>query len=288
MLAIYKKELKGYFSSMLGYIYLAIFMLIVGIYFIYYNVIYYVTDFSGYALSGCKIIFIMLVPVMTMRSFASERKNKTDQLLLTSPVSVTEIVIAKYLAAVTLFAISTVFTVIYPVIISFFGKVDIGYTICGYLGFFLYGCCLFAIGIFISTLTEYSIVAAIVSAVVFLVIHLCDAFIPYIPLGKPYSIAAIVIVIAVIAVLFYLDTKKIYISAISTGVLAIAAVIWYFVKTSWYDSGLSTVLTWLSLSKRSLELSNGLLNVSNIVFFVAFIAVFLFMSIQTVQKRRWK
>lgn len=117
MMAIYKRELKSYFQSMIGYAFIAFLMLFTGIYFTAYNLNYGYPYFS-YALSATMFIFLVAVPVLTMKCFAEERKSKTDQLLLTSPVSVIEIVLGKYFAMVTVFLVPVLLSCIYPLIIK--------------------------------------------------------------------------------------------------------------------------------------------------------------------------
>ena len=288
MLAIYKKEVRSYFTSMLSYIYLGLFMVVVGFYFSLYCVFYGMNDFAYYVLNYCTVIMIMLLPVLTMRTFAEERKNKTDQLLLTAPVSVGSIVIGKFLALFTLFMVSVVLTMIYPLIISLFGTISMPLLVSGYIGFILFGACLLAIGMFISTLTENQFVAAIVTVVVFLGIYLGDSLLSLIPAGKVITIVFFGIIILGIMVLFYVDTKKVLPSVV-VGVIGSAAIlITYLVKSSLFDNGVATFINWLSLVQRYAEFVNGLVDLSTITYLLSVVGIFLFLSTQVIQKRRWK
>ena len=127
MQAIYKKELRAYFNGIIGWLFIAFFLVFVGIYFFLYNLYSGYSDF-GYTLSSITIVFIFLIPMVTMRLMAEEKKQKTDQLLLTAPVSVEQIILGKYLATVTLFAIVMAICCIYPIIMSFFGDVNMVIT----------------------------------------------------------------------------------------------------------------------------------------------------------------
>lgn len=162
MKAIYKREMHAYFTSPIGYVFIGVFMLLSGIFFsveMFRHRVGSVTD----VLPICMVVLMLLVPIITMRLFAEEKANKTDQLLLTAPIKVTEIVKGKFFAAMSIFAVSVLSTLSYVVIGSIYGDILIGETFCAYLGYFLFGALLISIGLFVSTLTENQIVAAVLT-----------------------------------------------------------------------------------------------------------------------------
>lgn len=166
MWTIFKKELKTYFLSPIGYIAIGIFMLLYSIFF-YLTTITYGSVFMGdlyYATARYGLLLI--VPLLTMRMFAEERKNGTEQLLLTSPRSVTSIVLGKFFAAVAVILITMIFSIVYAVIISFFGNVNIPTLIVTMLGFLLVAMAATSIGMLASSITENQIIAAIITIVV--------------------------------------------------------------------------------------------------------------------------
>lgn len=160
MAAIYKRELKSYFQCMTGYVFIAFLVLFVGIYFMAYNLMSGYPYFS-YTLSGMVTIVMIGIPVLTMRSFADDRKTKTDQLLLTAPVSVPNMVLAKYLSMVTVFAVPVLISCLCPLIIKMNGTAYLKADYASILAFFLLGCVYIAIGMFISSTTESQIIAAV-------------------------------------------------------------------------------------------------------------------------------
>lgn len=162
MKAIYKRELQAYFHSFLGALFIGATLFLLGIYFTVYD-LFMGYPYIGYALSAVIFLFFISIPVLSMRVLAEERQKKTDQLILTSPVSVFSIVAGKFLALATVFAIPTVIISFYPVIMSFFGTIDFGKSYLAILGFFLYGLAGIAVCIFISSLTESQVIAAVVS-----------------------------------------------------------------------------------------------------------------------------
>ena len=166
MWAIYKKELKTYFLSPIGYVAIGIFMIMYSIFF-YLTTITYGSVFMGdlyYATARYGLLLI--IPLLTMRIFAEERKNGTEQLLLTSPRSVTAIVLGKFLAAVTVILITLILSIIYPVIISFFGTVNIPTLIVTIIGFLIVAMAAISIGMLASSITENQIISAIITVVV--------------------------------------------------------------------------------------------------------------------------
>ena len=162
MTAVYKRELRSYLTSMIGYLFIFFILLLTGIYFSAYQLDAAYPRFE-YTLSALTFVFLISVPILTMRTLAEERKQKTDQLLLTAPVSVGKIVMGKYLALVTIFAIPMAIICLYPLVMSKFGTVSFGTAYTGILGFFLLGCANLGIGVFISSLTESQVIAAVLT-----------------------------------------------------------------------------------------------------------------------------
>lgn len=162
MAAIYKREFLSFFHSFTGWLFLAATMFIMGVYFTAYNMFYGDPNISG-VLASVMFLFVITIPILTMGIIADDRKHKTDQLILTAPVSVVRIVLGKYLALLSVFAIPAIAIGLTPVILSFFGTFQMGVSYTALLGFFLYGALSLAIGVFISSLTESVIIAAIIT-----------------------------------------------------------------------------------------------------------------------------
>lgn len=166
MWAIYKKELKTYFLSPIGYITIGIFMLMYSIFFYLTTVAYGSVDMGNLYYATARYGLLLMAPLLTMRMFSEERKNGTEQLLLTSPRSVTSIVLGKFFAAVTVIFITVLLSTIYSVIISFFGTVNIPTVIVTMFGFLLLGMAAISVGTLASSITENQIIAAIITIIV--------------------------------------------------------------------------------------------------------------------------
>ena len=167
MFAIYKKELKSYFLSPTGYITIGLFLLIFSLFFYLTTVSVGGYDIGNLYFNTARYGLLIIVPILTMRMFAEERKNWTEQLLLTSPRSITEIVLGKFLAGVSVIVITLIFSLIYYAILCFFKAPNLVPTLVMILGFLLVGMAAISIGMFISSLTENQIISAVVTIVFF-------------------------------------------------------------------------------------------------------------------------
>ena len=180
MAAIYKRELSGYFNSAIAYVVLAVFFFFSGFFFYAYCFVGDTTSLS-YVFANMFYIIMFIIPVLTMKTFAEEKRQKTDQALLTSPTSLTEIVLGKFLGAFTVYGLCCVIFLLYGVVISFFAQPQWSVVLCTLLGILLLGAALVAINIFISSLTESMVVAAVVGMAAGLVIDTMSYFISIIP-----------------------------------------------------------------------------------------------------------
>lgn len=168
MLAIYKKELRSYFHSFIGCLFVGVSLFFIGLYYFVYCLLYGYPYFS-YVINSVVVVFMLTVPILTMRIMAEERRSKTDQLILTAPVSVSRIVLGKFLALLTILAIPTAVSAVYPLILMRFGSVPLGECYLALLAFFLYGAVSIAIGLLVSSLTESQVIAAVLGFVLLFV-----------------------------------------------------------------------------------------------------------------------
>ena len=286
MLAIYKREVRSYFQSMVGCVFVAFLIAFTGIYFMAYNLTAGYPYFS-YTLSGTLIVFIVGIPLITMRSFSEERKNKTDQLLLTAPVSVSGIVIGKYLALVTVFAVPMAVMCTYPLIMSRFGTVEFASAYTAVLGFFLLGCANIAIGVFMSALTESQVIAAVLTFVFLFAFYMMNGISSFFSQTSMSTAVAFGLLIVAVAIIIYTMIKNILISAVIGAAGEIALVIVYVVKSSIFQGGIQKVLNVFNLSGHYDNFTNGVFDVTGIVYFISVVAICLFLTMQSIQKRRW-
>ena len=242
----------------------------------------------GTTLSSVVFLFLILVPVLTMRSLSEEQKNKTDQLLYTSPVSVGEIVFGKYLALVSVYAIPVLVICLYPVIMDEYGTVDFGMAYLAIFGFFLLGCAYISVGLFISSITESQIIAAVISFGVLLFSYLVSGITGFFSDTAITSFVAFTVILIMFCLIYYLMAKNILASTAVFLVGEIALVILYFVKKTWFEGAIAKVLKTFDLAAASTNMiQNGILDFTDIIFYLSVIGLFLFFTVQSIQKKRW-
>ncbi len=286
MFAIYKKELKNYFINMTGYIFIAFMLAITGIFTTIINLNQTYPMFEQ-VLANITIVFLLIIPILTMRSVAEERHSKTDQLLYSLPVSITQIVLAKYFAMFTVLLIPTAIIGLYPLILSIFGTVYLGTAYASLLGFLLLGGALLAVGMFMSSLTESQVIAAVASFGVIFAMYLMSALASLVPAGAMASLVCFAIVLLIFVLIIYNLTKNTTVAGITgaAGAFLLAGI--YFINSALFDGLFASVLTWLSVFDRFTTFTNGLFDMTCVVYYVSLIALFVFCTIQSVEKRRW-
>ena len=287
MLAIYKRELKSYFHSMTGCVFIAFLVMFTGIYFMAYNLNAGYPYFS-YTLSGSLIVLLVGIPLLTMRSLSEERKTKTDQLLLTAPVSLTKVVLGKYFAMVTVLAVPNVIFCLFPLLIKLQGTAYLLVDYSSIAVFFLLGCVYLAIGMFMSSLTESQIIAFISTFGILLLLYLWDGILSFLPGSALSGMIGILLILTLIVVYIYHMTKNWMLAAGIEAVGIAAALIVYFVKSSLYENLLTKLLGRLALADVFMNISSSnIVDVSGLLLYVSILIIFVFLTIQTIQKRRW-
>ena len=261
-------------------------LLLTGIYFSAYQLGAAYPRFE-YTLNALTFVFLISVPILTMRVLAEERKQKTDQLLLTAPVSVGKIVLGKYFALVTIFAIPMLIMCLYPLLMSKFGTVSMGAAYTGILGFFLLGCANLAIGVFISSLTESQVIAAVLTFVFLFAFYMMNGISSFFSEGSLSTCITFGLLILAAAIVIYTMIKNLLISAIVCVVGEIALVIVYVVNSSFFSGGIQKVLNVFNLSSHFDNFANAIFDVKGILYFVSVITVCLFLTVQSIVKRRW-
>lgn len=287
MLAIIKKELLVYFTTMTGYIYLAALILNFAYIFVMACVFGGYPDYSVVILSTIST-FMILVPISTMRLFADESKQNTDQLLYTSPMSISKIVIAKFLGACALFLIGILITSTFPLIISNYGTVGFQKIMVVTLGYILLIFCFISIGVFISSITQNQIIAAAGTFGAIFFFMNADIIGQTLPTSRASSIVFFLLVSLLIAFILYDATKN---WAITIGLFILECIligVLFFVDPLLFDAAIYNVFLWFSPIYRFQDAAMGILNVSDMIYYITFIIAFIFLTVNTIEKRRWR
>ena len=288
MTAIYKRELKSYFTSPIGYVVLALQVAVTALYFTSYC-LFNGYPYAAYPLYGTSIILLFTVPFLTMRSMSEDRKTKTDQLLLTAPVSTTSVVLGKYLAMITIYGIADLIYCIYPIAIRLFG--DYYATGADYLAIlthFLLACVYIGIGLLISSLCENQIIAVIGTFAALFVLYMWSGILNLLPTTAFSSLVMIfVLLLAAAVVLYYLSRTTLIPGIVAIGGAIIAAV-FYLVDDSSFESLVPNALSAFNLSEPFSSIaSNQLLDIPGLLLYFSLIFLTLFLTVQGVQRRRW-
>lgn len=286
MIAVLKHELRLYFHSLTAYVFGAFLLAFVGIGSMLYNLQAAVSNFEYVLSFGC-LVFVVIVPILTMRVIAEERKQKTDQLLYSLPITTTQVIMGKYLSLLTVYLIPLCIICLYPLIFSQFGDVYLLTSYGSILGFFIMGAALLALGLFVSSLTDNQGFAAGIGIAVILLNYYSVSLSEYISSTSFGSVAAICVLIFILAAVIRHLTKNEKL-AYGIGVLMFTVtMVTYYLEPTKFEGLLPNIMTKLSLFQRFYSFVNGVFDMTAIVYYVTFAAFFLFLSVQSLEKRRY-
>lgn len=286
MTAIYQKELNSYFRGMLGYLFTAFVLIFAGIYTMAYNLSGAYSNFA-YVLDAISFIYLIAVPILSMRTFAEERKQKTDQLLYAMPVPMSSVVMGKYLAMVTVLLIPMGILCVYPLILTQFGTISLGTAYGSIFAFFMLGACLLSVGLFISSLTDNQVASAVMTLVAVLLLFFMSGLASFVSSEASASLMALIIVSLIFAFVLYALSKN-PIVALAVGIISVSGLLGYYAFDSSVFEGLfGDIMTQLSVFDRFYGFIDGVFDLKAIVYYASMIAVFLFLTVQSMEKRRW-
>ena len=286
MRAVYKKELKSYFLTPGAYIFMGAFLLIAGLLFSLQNIFTGNSDFATF-LGSLIFIFLLVVPILTMRLFTEEKRQKTDTLLLSSPVSIVGIVLGKYLAAVTVFLLTLVVTILFPLFLSFHGKMDWAQIWGTYIGFFFLGSACIAMGTFLSEVAESQTSAAILTFCGLLASWVIDYVRSFVPMSSMAGAIFILILAGIAIAVFQNKAQDWRISAAAAVVAIVVVIILYFTAADALYGLISKFIAWFSLTSRFQRFSMGILKLDAVIYYMSFSAFFLYITGSRIENRRW-
>ena len=286
MTAVLKHELRNYFHTLTAYVFGAFLLAFIGLGATLYNLQAAVSNFE-FVLSFGSLVFVVIVPILTMRVIAEEKKQRTDQLLYSLPITTTEVVLGKYLALLVVYLIPLAVVSVYPLIFARYGDVYLLTSYGSIFAFFVLGAALIALGVFISSLTDNQGFAAGIGIAVILLNYYSASLSEYVsstPAGALIAAFALVIVLGV--VIRHL-TKNEHLAYGFYFLAGGAVLILYLADPEAFSGLLPAVMKTLSLFERFYVFVNGVFDLTAIVYFVTFAAFFLFLSVQSLEKRRY-
>lgn len=286
MRAVFRHELSSYFTGLTAYVFTAFVLLFGGIYTMSYNLNAGITDFQ-YVVGSVSFVFLLIVPILSMRVLAEEKRQKTDQLLYSLPITMTQVVLGKYFAQLVVLLVPVAVMGIYPLILSAFGNIYYPAAYGSLIGFYFLGAALLAIGMFISSLTESQPVAAGLCFVVMLLNYFIASLADFVPSSAAASFAAFSLVAALVCLVFYLMTKSGFGAAAIFVAAEGALTVVFIVNSTAFEGAFGDMMEKLSLFEQFYRFVDGVFDVRGIVYFLSVVGVFLFLSVQSMEKRRW-
>lgn len=286
MIAVFKHEMRTYFHSLTAYVFGAFLLVVVGVGAMLYNIQAAVSNFE-FVLSFSSLVFVVIVPILTMRVIAEERRQKTDQLLYSLPISTTQVILGKYLALLVVYLIPLCVICLYPLIFSQFGDVYLLTSYGSILAFFILGAALIALGVFLSSLTDNQGFAAGISVAVILLNYYSVSLSEYTSSTAFGSLVALYVLTVVLGFLIRYLTKNDTLAYGVCLVLLAGLAVSYFMNSSLFEGLLPRLMEQLSLFERFTAFVNGVFDLTAIVYYLSVIGLFLFLSVQSLEKRRY-
>ena len=289
MNAIFKRELRSCFHGMIGYVLTAFMLVSTSIYFVALNLGYGPTDFGYYTLYRTIFMLLLYIPVLTMRSFAEERHSRTDQLLLTSPVPTWGIVLGKYFALCVIFAVPCVVDVAMILVLKVLGAtaVSTAANFASLLCYYLMGCAAIAVGVFLSSLTENQIIAAISGVAALLLAYMMPSLRTMFTAGSAVALAVFTAIGAVLSVVAGLRSRSFTLGCLTFAGCCAALTALFLLQSSWLTEAFSAVLSALCLFTPFEDFVNSSFSIPTLVYYLTVAVLFLFFTVQGLEKRRW-
>lgn len=286
MTAVFRHELRMYFHSLTAYVFGAFLLAFVGIGSMLYNLQAAVSNFEFVLSFGC-LVFVVIVPVLTMRVIAEERKQKTDQLLYSLPITTTQVILGKYLALLVVYLIPLCIICLYPLIFSQFGDVYLLTSYGSLFAFFAMGAALIALGVFISSLTDNQGFAAGIGIAVILLNYYSVSLSEYVSSTALGSVIAMCVLVLAAGGIIYCLTKNENLAYGFCFLFIVGILLTYFFDTGKLEGLLPDIMAKLSLFERFYVFVNGVFDVTALVYYAAAAVFFLFLSVQSLEKRRY-
>lgn len=289
MTAIFKRELRSYFHGMLGYVLTAFLLASSGIYFLALNLGYGLTDFGYYTLYRTIFMLLLYIPVLTMRSLAEERRSRTDQLLLTSPVPVWGIVLGKFFAMCAVFALPCLMDVVMILTLWALGGTvpAVAANFAALLCYFLLGCAAIAMGEFLSGLTENPIIAAVAGFSVLLLAYMMPSLRSLFNAGSAVALAVFTAIAGAASLMAGLRTRSFILGCLTFAALCLGLTGLFLLQSAWLTEAFSAVLSVLCFFTPFEDFVNNSFSLPTLVYYLTVTGMFLFFTAQSIEKRRW-
>ncbi len=285
MSAIFRKELKIYFSGLFGYVSTAILLLFAGLFTALIHLFSASADFA-LTLTLMQWVLIVMIPFFAMRSIAEERHSRTDLLLYSLPLRLSEVVLGKFLAQAVLFLVPTGVMALYPILFSTMGNINLAAAYVALLGYVLTAFSLIALCTYLSSLVENQIVAAVLSIAALIGLYFLGSFLPLLPTAPLFSLAVCLLGSLGAGALMWHTTKNLTLGLLVAALLVTATSVAFLIRPDLFANLIASFLHAVNPFTRFGGMTYGYLDLPAVLFYLTFIGVFLFLTVQSMEKRR--
>ena len=286
MIAIFKREFKSYFIGMTGFLFAALLLLFTGIFATQFHLLGGYASFE-YTLQSTCTVLLLVVPLLTMRSLVEDKRARTDRLLYSLPLKISQIILGKYLAMLAVFAIPTLIIALYPLILSTFGAVNLASAYACLFAFFLLGAALIALCLFLSTLADSQVIAAILGFGAVFLLYIIRSISAMIPSSSTVSLACLVVIGILIALVSYYLTRSIAVTCGVGAICIIPTIIVFLMDHSLFDGLFPAILSKLALFNRFEAFVYGIFDIPTVLLYLSFSIFFVTLTVLAAEKKRW-
>lgn len=297
MRSVFKKEFRSNLTSIIGIFFIVVMLFVlnwnfvlVNLYVKYPDLSYTFVNFfyiSNAIPTGIPLLTLILASMLTMKVFPEERHQKTDILLYSLPISAGKVVMGKYLALVSIFALPFVEFLCFPLIAGTYGSVNYAAAYGTIIAYFLLGCAVIAVCMFLSSLTSSQVICAVMGIAAILGIYFIPQIASVFSDTPATALATLIVLTALVAFIVYTTTKNTAVSLTAFGVLAVAEVVIYIVKSDLFSGLAGKIFKSVALFDKMADFSNGVVDIGTMIYYISFAALFVFFTVQSFEKRRW-
>ncbi len=285
--AVFKREYKAYMNNVYGYLFMSVLLLFVGALVAYCNLLLGLPDIE-YALYIARYVLLLMIPILCMRSMAEDRRGRTDMFYLSLPLTTSSVVLGKYLALLTVFAIPCGIICLYPLILGWFGTVHYVSAYMSILFFFLIGAALIAVCQFLSSLTDNLVVAAVLGILATVVLCFLPVIAYLVPETALISFVGLAVLALLAATVAFFITRHLPVTLITGAVLLIPLVVCYLLFGEHFEGLLPAALEYVSPFYHFDAIAEyGTLSLSSLVLLVSYPVFFVWLTVRSADKKRW-
>lgn len=286
MSAVFEREIKAYYTTMTGYVFAAFLLLFAGIYTMALNLTGGYPNFE-YVLGSMSVFFIIAIPILTMRTMAEERRQRTDQLLYSLPISMTGVVLGRYLAMLIVIAVPVAIMGLYPLILSMYGTVNLLSAYASLPAFFLLTAALASIGMFVSSLMENQAAAAGLCFGVMLLLYFMYDLSSFVSTSATSSAISLVALALLLAIVIRLLTKNTLVTMLWAVVSVAGLLTGYILAPGAFEGLFPRIMEKISLFERLYTFLDGVFDLTSFIYYLSIAGLFVFFSVQILERRRW-